>query len=173
MKLLLSILMLIFSSSAFAKHYPFTFDKVTEDEITVNKVTVDKSKRRLYLLDNDKVVREFRIALGKRPLGHKRYEGDQRTPEGVYKLEYVMEDSQFYRSIHISYPNEQDLAKASRLNLNPGGNIKIHGQKNGESRPSKFVQSFDWTDGCIALSNEEMDEFLSLVKVGTPIEIRP
>lgn len=126
----------------------------------------------MYLIDNDQVIKEFRIALGKRPQGHKVYEGDQRTPEGRYYLDFVMDSSDFYRSIHISYPNSADIAYANKLNVNPGGNIKIHGLKNGETRPAKYIQSFDWTDGCIAITNQEMDELLKLVKVGTPIEIR-
>ncbi len=158
MKILLLILITLLSASVHAE---------------IDKVTVDKSKRRLYIIENDQVIHEFRIALGKRPIGHKVYEGDQRTPEGSYKLEHVMEDSQFYRSIHISYPNQNDIANAVRLKVNPGGNIKIHGQKNGEVKPSQFVQSFDWTDGCIALSNEDMDQLLALVTPGTPIEILP
>lgn len=125
----------------------------------------------MYLIENNEVIKEFRIALGKRPKGHKVYEGDQRTPEGRYFLDFVLENSDFYRSIHISYPNQQDLAYAEKRNLNPGGNIKIHGLKNGETRPVNFVQSFDWTDGCIAISNQEMDQLLQLVKVGTPIDI--
>ncbi|MFM2587192.1 murein L,D-transpeptidase family protein [Vibrio sp. TBV020] len=139
---------------------------------TVDRIEVDKSKRRMYLIDNDQVIKEFRIALGKRPKGHKVHEGDQRTPEGRYYLDFVMDSSEFYRSIHISYPNSKDLAYADKLNLDPGGNIKIHGLKNGETRPAKYIQSFDWTDGCIAITNQEMDELLKLVKVGTPIEIR-
>ncbi|NOH78859.1 L,D-transpeptidase family protein [Vibrio sp. RE86] len=138
----------------------------------VDLVKVDKSKRRMYLIDNNEIVKEFRIALGAQPKGHKMQEGDQRTPEGRYYLDFVLDDSEFYRSIHISYPNKSDLAYADKRNLNPGGNIKIHGLKNGERRPAKYIQSFDWTDGCIAISNQEMDELLQLVKVGTPIEIR-
>lgn len=138
----------------------------------VDLVKVDKSKRRMYLIDNNQIIREFRIALGKQPKGHKVQEGDQRTPEGRYYLDFVLDDSEFYRSIHISYPNAKDLAYASKLNLDPGGNIKIHGLKNGEHRPARYMQSFDWTDGCIAISNQEMDELLKLVKVGTPIEIK-
>ncbi|WP_244230788.1 L,D-transpeptidase family protein [Vibrio ouci] len=126
----------------------------------------------MYLIDNDQVIKEFRIALGKRPKGHKVYEGDQRTPEGRYYLDFVMDSSDFYRSIHISYPNPNDVAYADKLNVSPGGNIKIHGLKNGETRPAKYIQSFDWTDGCIAITNQEMDELLKLVKIGTPIEIR-
>lgn len=139
---------------------------------SIDLIEVDKSKRRMYLIDNDQVIKEFRIALGKRPQGHKVYEGDQRTPEGRYYLDFVMDSSDFYRSIHISYPNPNDVAYADKLNVNPGGNIKIHGLKNGETRPAKYIQSFDWTDGCIAITNQEMDELLKLVKIGTPIEIR-
>lgn len=138
---------------------------------SVDLVKVDKSKRRMYLIDNQQVIKEFRIALGKQPKGHKRYEGDQRTPEGRYYLDFVLEDSEFYRSIHISYPNAKDIAYAQSLNLSPGGNIKIHGLKNGDKRPAKYVQSFDWTDGCIAISNQDMDQLLNLVSAGTPIEI--
>ncbi|MEL7292180.1 MAG: L,D-transpeptidase family protein [Pseudomonadota bacterium] len=137
----------------------------------VDRVLVDKSKRRMYLLDGQQIVKEYRIALGKRPQGHKIREGDQRTPEGRYYLDFVLEQSDFYRSIHISYPNQADIDYAARLKLDPGGDIKIHGLRNGEQRPAQFVQSFDWTDGCIAITNEEMDELLSLVSEGTPIDI--
>nr|WP_260260275.1 L,D-transpeptidase family protein [Vibrio intestinalis] len=139
----------------------------------VDKVAVDKSKRRLYLMQNGEIIREFRVALGKQPVGHKQQEGDKRTPEGLYTLGFVLENSQFYRSIHIDYPNPTDIAQAKQNNVEPGGNIKIHGLKNGETLPSDYIQSFDWTDGCIALSNPDMDEFLSLVNEGTPIEIHP
>ncbi|NOI28678.1 L,D-transpeptidase family protein [Vibrio coralliilyticus] len=138
----------------------------------VDLVKVDKSKRRMYLIDNGQVVKEFRIALGKHPKGHKTQEGDHRTPEGRYYLDFVIDNSEFYRSIHISYPNPQDITYAAKLRVDPGGDIKIHGLRNGEKRPAKFVQSFDWTNGCIAITNEEMDELLTLVKTGTPIEIR-
>lgn len=138
---------------------------------SIDLIKVDKSKRRMYLIENNEVIKEFRIALGKKPKGHKVHEGDQRTPEGRYFLDFVIEDSSFYRSIHISYPNARDVAHAMSRNLDPGGDIKIHGLKNGESRPASYVQSFDWTDGCIAISNQEMDQLLQLVEVGTPIDI--
>ena len=137
----------------------------------VDLVKVDKSKRRLYLIENERITHEFRIALGKQPKGHKSEQGDQRTPEGRYYLQFILEDSEFYRSIHISYPNLDDRLGAMIFNRDPGGNIKIHGLRNGENRPAQFVQSFDWTNGCIALSNQDMDTFLSLVKEGTPIDI--
>lgn len=137
----------------------------------VDLVKVDKSKRRLYLLQGDQVVREYRIALGKSPKGHKQQEGDQRTPEGNYYLDFITQDSHFYRAIHISYPNPQDERHAAQLGVSPGGDIKIHGLKNGETADPAFIQSFDWTNGCIALTNSEMDDFLSLVQPGTPIHI--
>ncbi|KGK13919.1 hypothetical protein EA24_14640 [Vibrio navarrensis] len=137
----------------------------------VDLVKVDKSKRRLYLMQGETVIREYRIALGKNPQGHKLQEGDHRTPEGDYTLDYVYEESAFYRSVHISYPNETDLAQARERGVSPGGDIKIHGLRDGEQRPPQFIQSFDWTNGCIALTNAEMDEFIRLVKMGTPIHI--
>ena len=137
----------------------------------VDLVKVDKSKRRLYLIENERITHEFRIALGKQPKGQKSEQGDQRTPEGRYYLQFILEDYEFYRSIHISYPSLDDRLRAMIFNRDPGGNIKIHGLRNGENRPAQFVQSFDWTNGCIALSNQDMDTFLSLVKEGTPIDI--
>ncbi|MDN3612559.1 L,D-transpeptidase family protein [Vibrio ostreicida] len=137
----------------------------------IDLIQVDKSTRRMYLIDDHQIVRQFRIALGQQPKGHKVQQGDQRTPEGRYYLDFILDDSEFYRSIHISYPNAADIAYAARLHVNPGGNIKIHGLKNGEWRPAAFVQSFDWTNGCIAITNQEMDELLRLVKPGTPIDI--
>ncbi|MFA0196101.1 murein L,D-transpeptidase family protein [Vibrio artabrorum] len=137
----------------------------------VTLVRVDKSKRRMYLLKGEEVIQEYRIALGKQPKGHKRFEGDNRTPEGEYQLDYVMEESNFYRSVHINYPQPPDMQWAEQNGVDPGGNIKIHGIKNGERRSPNFIQSFDWTDGCIALTNQDMDEFLKLVKMGTPIHI--
>ncbi|USD43898.1 L,D-transpeptidase family protein [Vibrio sp. SCSIO 43135] len=137
----------------------------------VDLVQIDKSKRRMYLVKDEQVIREFRIALGANPKGHKVQEGDNKTPEGRYKLDFVIEDSAFYRSIHIDYPNQNDIIKAEALGVAPGGDIKIHGIKNDDTRQPEFIQSFDWTNGCIAITNEEMDEFLELVEMGTPIEI--
>ncbi|EGR2704997.1 hypothetical protein D5E82_10685 [Vibrio parahaemolyticus] len=137
----------------------------------VDLVKVDKSKRRMYLVEDGIILKEYRIALGASPKGHKQEEGDNRTPEGSYTLDYVIEDSAFYRSVHISYPDAIDTLEAHRRGVSPGGNIKIHGLKNGETQDPSFIQSFDWTNGCIALTNEEMDEFIQLVTMGTPITI--
>ena len=137
----------------------------------VDWVKVDKSKRRMYLYEHGELVREYRIALGKEPKGHKHQEGDQRTPEGLYYLDSISTQTQFYKAFHISYPNEQDIAYAKLHDLDPGGDVKVHGLKNGTTARPEFIQSFDWTNGCIALTDQEMDEFISLVPVGTPISI--
>jgi len=137
----------------------------------VDLVRVDKSKRRMYLIQHGDVVKEYRIALGGSPKGHKYQVGDQRTPEGRYYLDYVMINSQFHRSMHISYPNLRDKIRAQEESVDPGGAIKIHGFKDGFDGDPDFIQSFDWTNGCIAITNDEMDEFLTLVRIGTPIEI--
>lgn len=137
----------------------------------VDLVKVDKSERKMYLLEGQKVVKEYHVALGANPKGHKQQEGDKKTPEGTYVLDYKKQDSSFYRSIHISYPNEQDKKKAKKKGVSPGGFIMIHGQKNGFSLFSTATQKFNWTDGCIALTDSEMDEFMVLVKVGTKIQI--
>ncbi len=138
----------------------------------IDRVLVDKSQRKMFLYKENEIVRQYTIALGGIPKGHKQQEGDQRTPEGVYVLDYVNEKSTFHRSMHINYPNASDKQAAAKRGVDPGGMIMVHGQRNGAGMLSGLMQLFDWTDGCIAISNFEMDEFLSLVPVGTEIEIR-
>lgn len=137
----------------------------------VDLVKVIKSERTMYLLEGDIVVKKYSIALGANPKGHKQQEGDQRTPEGEYTLDYIKEDSAFYRAMHISYPNDNDIANAKKLGVPPGGFVMIHGQPNWLDRFSRKNRRRDWTDGCIALTNAEMDEFIGLVNVGTRILI--
>lgn len=141
------------------------------DTVVIDKVFVDKSERVLKLLSGNTVIKTYRIALGDNPVGHKQQEGDQRTPVGSYTLDYKNENSIAHRSIHISYPNAADKAKAQSLGINPGGNIMIHGQMNGFGHLAWINQRRDWTDGCIAVTNSEMDEIMAVVKVGTAIEI--
>ena len=137
----------------------------------VDLVKVTKSQNKMYLLDSGKVVKEYNIALGGNPKGHKQQEGDQRTPEGIYTLDYIKEDSSFYRAMHISYPNKTDINNAKKLGVSPGGFIMVHGQKNKLGWLAPITQNFNWTNGCIAIKNDEMDDFLKLVKVGTKIQI--
>ena len=139
----------------------------------ISKVLVRKSERRLYLMSDDEVVRSYRISLGDNPEGHKLYEGDQRTPEGDYELDWRNANSDFYKSIHISYPNARDRELASAWGLDPGGSIMIHGLPNEAGDMAFAYAGLDWTNGCIAVTNEEMDEIWSLVADGTPIRILP
>jgi len=138
----------------------------------VDLVKVVKSDNKMYLLERGNVIKEYHVALGGNPEGHKEQEGDEKTPEGIYTLDYKKEDSSFYRSMHISYPNQADLDNAKKKGVSAGGFIMIHGQKNNFGEFSRFTQLSNWTDGCIALTNPEIDEFMSLVSVGTKITIQ-
>ncbi len=139
----------------------------------VELVRVLKGERKLQLIADGKVQHEFRIALGANPQGHKAREGDERTPEGRYALDYKKADSGYHRSIHISYPNKKDIERARKMGVSPGGQIMIHGQRNGLGWLASVSQRFDWTNGCVALSNGDMDVVWNAVKVGTPIELLP
>ena len=136
-------------------------------------VVVHKAQRRLEIFQGDEQLREFRIALGGDPIGHKLFEGDSRTPEGRYMLGARNPRSEFFLSMHVSYPNAADTARARRLGRRPGGLIMVHGQPNEPGRSARYYESEDWTDGCIALSNADMMEFWLLVPSNTPIDIRP
>ena len=136
-------------------------------------VLVVKSESKLYLKKNGKILKEFHVVFGSNPKGHKIQKGDGKTPEGRYILDDKKEDSAFYKAIHITYPNERDKRRAKDLGVDPGGMIMIHGQKNGIDISSSITQLFNWTDGCIALSNSDMDQVWEAVDIFTPIEIRP
>ena len=146
---------------------------VTASNPAVDLVKVDKSERRLWLMRGDTVVASFPIALGGNPVGHKQREGDRRTPEGRYVLDARKADSAFFRALHVSYPNAQDRARAKRAGVPPGSAIMIHGQPNGMGALAPVTQQRDWTDGCIALTDADMQRVWDLVRVPTPIEIAP
>lgn len=148
-----------------------TAQQTIPTDVTIDKVFVDKSERVLKLLSDDKVIKTYHIALGDSPAGHKRQQGDERTPTGSYKLDYKNEKSSYYRSIHVSYPNASDKAQARKRGVSPGGDIMIHGQKNGFGHLAALTQKRDWTDGCIAVTDGEMDEIMSVYKAGMLIEI--
>lgn len=136
-------------------------------------VVVRKSESRLYLHRDGKPFAAYKASFGAEPTGHKQQEGDERTPEGRYILDSKNTKSAFHKSIHISYPNEKDMASAKARGVSPGGLIMIHGQKNGLGWLSFVSQWFNWTDGCVGLSNKDMDEVWNAVDVGTPIMIYP
>ena len=150
------------------------FQVAAADDIPkADKVLVDKSEKRLYLIKDGERFMSLPVTFGGEPKGHKVQQGDQRTPEGHYTLEWKNSNSKFYKSIRVSYPNAEDRAKAERLGVDPGGDIMVHGQANGWQWASPLLQFFSWTDGCVALSNKNMDKVWESVEPGTPIEIRP
>ena len=138
-----------------------------------DKVLIIKSERKLYLLRDGKPYREYHVALGRAPVGPKRQAHDGKTPEGNYTLDYKNAESSYYRAIHISYPSAADKARAKKMGVDPGGAIMIHGQPNWFGWLAPIRQRFDWTAGCIAVGNGDMDEIWQAVKPGTPVEIRP
>jgi murein L,D-transpeptidase YafK len=138
-----------------------------------DRVLVLKNERRMILMKNGGILRSYRVALGRQPIGQKSCRGDSRTPEGSYVLDRRNLNSRFHRSIHISYPSSTDIANARKNGLDPGGNVMIHGLPKGFEDLGKLQSMRDWTKGCIAVSNNEMDEIWAMVPDGTPIEIRP
>lgn len=136
-------------------------------------VIVEKGARKLHLLRNGEAFRTFDVALGIAPVGDKLQEGDARTPEGRYILDLRNPNSDFFLSIHISYPNDQDRRQAREQGVDPGGQIMIHGQPNVPTYSDGYYESSDWTNGCIAVSNSDMIDIWLMTPDGTPIEIRP
>ena len=151
----------------------FSFAAETKNPTRVNRVVVYKKERKLILLSEGKEVRSYQIALGGEPVGPKTRQGDHRTPEGVYKLDSRNPNSQYYKAFHISYPNAKDLAASRKAGVEPGGDIMLHGLGKKYGWVGKAHTAHDWTDGCIAVTNGEMDELWELVPTGTEIEIKP
>jgi len=143
------------------------------DGKVIEKVLVLKSAHQLQLINDGKPFKTYRISLGKRPIGPKLMEGDKRTPEGLYWLDWRKTSDRFNLAMHISYPNISDSARARREGVEPGGMIMIHGTPDTEDNPENLFHTLDWTDGCIAMRNMDMREVWGLVPDGTMIEIRP
>ncbi len=139
----------------------------------VNKILIEKKERRLTLISKDKVLKSYKIALGGNPNGPKEKLGDNKTPEGTYIIDSKIRDSRYHLSLHISYPNEKDKRRAKELGVSPGGDIMIHGLKNGFSWIGDLHRDYDWTKGCIAVTDEEIEEIARLVPNGTIVEIKP
>ncbi|WP_282341290.1 MULTISPECIES: murein L,D-transpeptidase family protein [Pseudomonas] len=145
----------------------------TLDGKQVDKVLVLKSEHRLHLISKGETLKSYRISLGKKPTGPKIQEGDKRTPEGFYWIDWRKPSGRYNLAMHISYPNARDKDRASELKVKPGGMIMLHGTPIDEEYPEWYFNSLDWTEGCIALTNDDMREIWTLVKDGTLIEIRP
>ena len=138
-----------------------------------DKVLIEKKERRLTLLSKGEVIKSYKIALGGNPVGPKERQGDNKTPEGTYFIDSRNRNSDYHLSLHISYPNEKDKMRAKELGVSPGGDIMIHGIKNGLAWVGASHAGIDWTKGCIAVTDQEMEEIYKLVPNGTIVEIRP
>ena len=161
----------LFFFVSFLSFYSLASSQTT---IHAEKILVKKSARKMFLLDKQsKIIKEYSIALGDSPKGHKTQEGDEKTPEGIYTINYRNPKSSYHLSLHISYPNSADKLQAKKRGVSAGGDIFIHGSPNGFNLFDSAYSAFDWTDGCIAVSNKEIEEVWKLVKNGTKIEIFP
>ncbi|SDH80145.1 L,D-transpeptidase catalytic domain [Pseudomonas flavescens] len=167
MRWLLALLCFTFSLASHAATAP------ASTTATVDKILVEKSQRRLHLIGQGETLKSYRISLGKQPLGAKQREGDLRTPEGFYWIDWRRKSENYQLSLHISYPNARDQAQAKATGVKPGSMIMIHGTPLDDEYPEWFFHTLDWTEGCIAMKNADMREVWGLVKDGTLIEIRP
>jgi len=142
-------------------------------ESTVDQVIINKAKRELLLMRGCKVIKSYAAALGRTPVGAKTRQGDGKTPEGIYSISGRSAASAFHRALRISYPNSADRTQARKLGVAPGGDIMIHGLPNGQGHIGKAHRLTDWTEGCIAVTNEEIEEIWRMVTDGTKVEINP
>lgn len=149
-------------------------DKITTPPAKkADRIVVDKSARTMTLMQGGKVLKTYKVALSREAVGAKEREGDHRVPEGQYMIDSKNSYSRFHLALHISYPNAADRERARKLRVKPGGNIEIHGLDSKHAWVGSLQRQVDWTDGCIAVTNQEIEEIWLLVPVGTPLEIRP
>ncbi len=145
----------------------------TSRDPTIDHLVVHKSKREMLLYSNKKLVKKMPIALGSNPIEHKQKEGDGRTPEGRYYINWRNPNSLYNLSLHVSYPNKNDMIAAQKAGVSPGGSIMIHGLPKKPNWPVEEYLQKDWTNGCIAVSNEAIEELFAKVKLNSPIDIYP
>ena len=165
----LTLLLLLLVLSAY-NWYP---EEKLGSKIQVDRIVVYKSKRQLLAYTNGQLVKTYRVSLGRQPVGAKEVEGDMKTPEGLYFINDKNPNSGYHKNLGISYPNNDDIENAKRLGKPAGGDVKIHGLRNNTGFIGKYHRWYDWTLGCIAVTDEEMDELYDAVKIGTQIEIYP
>jgi len=169
---LLFLLVLGVAALAVAAAAYLNFDPLPRDAVA-DRVLVEKSARRLTLLKNGSTLKTYSVALGRAPIGAKEYEGDQRTPEGIYSIDFHKPDSDYHLALHVSYPEERDIDRAAAQGLSAGSDIMIHGLPNGRGWIGRFHRRNDWTAGCVAVTDFEIEEIYQAVPDGTPIELRP
>lgn len=141
--------------------------------VKIDSLIVYKSERRMEAYSLDKLIKTYKISLGRNPVGDKQFEGDKKTPEGIYRINAKNPNSGYHKNLGISYPDANDIAEAKSLGKPTGGDVKIHGLRNGQGFIGKFQRWYDWTAGCIALTDEEVDELFTAVEIGARIEIKP
>jgi murein L,D-transpeptidase YafK len=141
--------------------------------VIADRVLVEKAARTLTLFSGDRVLKKYPIRLGRHPSGPKVREGDGRTPEGRYRVDYRNPRSGFHLALHVSYPGQKDLAHAAAAGVPAGGDVMVHGLPNGLGWVGRLHRLIDWTNGCIAVTDREMEEIYRAVPDGAPIEIRP
>ena len=163
--------LLVCSTIGILLYYFLPITKIP-NKITVDKILVFKSKHELLVYSKNKLIVTYKIAIRKNPVGAKKYDGDLKTPEGLYIICSKNTNSGYHKNLGISYPNKEDIQNAKELRRPTGGDIKIHGLKNGQGWIGKFLRWRDWTNGCIALTDEELDELYQHTPIGTSIEIR-
>jgi murein L,D-transpeptidase YafK len=150
-----------------------TLSSAEHPSTPVDSIRISKSAHSLSLISNGKVLKTYQVAIGRGSKGPKQVAGDERTPEGKYIIDAKNASSHFHKALHLSYPNATDRARALQLGKSPGGDIEIHGLPAAFAWAGTGQHALDWTAGCIALSNDEIDEVWKMVSVGTPVEIDP
>lgn len=148
-------------------------DSIADNKTQADSILIEKKARLLTVFSKGKSIKTYKVALGRNPVGAKTKEGDNKTPEGIYYIDSKNIKSSYHRSLHVSYPNPYDLQNAKKSGVTPGGNIMIHGIKNGLGWVGRFHRITDWTKGCIAVTDEEIEEIWDMVPMGTKVEIRP
>ena len=148
-------------------------DAASESSKQADRIVIEKSKRTMTLMSGGTALKTYKVALGGQPVGAKQRIGDHKTPEGLYIVDQKKAASQFHRALHISYPNARNRENARKVGVSPGGDVEIHGLGAKYGWVGAAHRQMDWTDGCIAVTNEEIDEIRPLVAVGTPVAIKP
>ena len=168
-KLILGLLLITIALAVYSIYPENRLTPGTE----INKIVVLKAKRQMLVYSRGILLKSYQVSLGAESIGHKEFQGDKKTPEGIYYINDKNPNSGWHKNLGVSYPNKIDQLHAKKTGKSAGGDIKIHGMNKNTAFLGKFHRWFDWTLGCIAVTNEEIDELYQAVKIGTPIEIKP
>lgn len=171
--MLKKIVIIFISLLVFYITYNFYPEEKLPEGVVIDSLVVLKANRQMYVYSNSKLQKIYKIVLSNNSVGGKEIEGDRKTPEGIYYITDKNPNSSYHKNLGISYPNQSDIERAKLLGKPPGDNIKIHGIRNGLGFLGKFHRFREWTAGCIAVTNEEIDELFDAVKIGSTIAIKP